>query len=653
VVNFCIAKSVMRRLRDLLPCRLRAALAERRAAVALIVAISAPVLIGFTALGTDVAYWYGSREAVQTAVDAAAISVAHFAAATTQHRAFEAVGVMAANQAVNNQFSGTSQCTTDAKTCEFNSSNLIVSVEACYKDGKGEGGGEIKCPGDPAYQSDKAASAGMSYPYGASVFVTANIPQPVFFIGALMNLHPTLQVQAASIIRINFTPPPNDTCALSTGDTGVSPGGAQSGLGSFHVGGVNFGSCGDSSLELTQSQMNTGYIGYLNQTAFYLNDNGGVLPTSPPQNVPAQAPSCSRLYNPSTPTINAGNPSSTSDDGTLVYFGPATTNGNDYSFSPILVEPGSGFCDVNNVCTLPAGAYCGGLQVNPGVTLNFVDHNGSANFMILDGNLVIPSNGISYGGANDLNAAFLFGGSSVGSLLQNTQTAIYPGQIQNGTLVYTTTTTTVVANTGNSLSADQICPGGVVPTGITPSGVPTCPAMTQVMNSLGQTNTTLSTTQTVAGQSTPAYVNNVGSTPFQQIDTYVTKITFKNGIPVYSQASETTTSGFYSGENGQYQQVSGKGGAINLSVNEVIGNNSAATPDANSDSCQVNDANNLFSSQTPAGNGYNFRGSAGQGYTQQVDTIMVCGTGPKLVANPTGAEIVASGTLADHIYLSQ
>ncbi|HET9148413.1 MAG TPA: pilus assembly protein TadG-related protein [Acetobacteraceae bacterium] len=650
-------------------------LASRRAAVALIVALAAPVLIGATALGTDVAYWYGSREALQTAVDAAAFSAAHFANVNASPQVIEAIAVLAANEAANNQFPGTSQCPTNlgpmslsavnSSACEFNPRNLTATITftsasglGCYKDGNGNGKGETKCPGNPAYDPAKAAKDSASAsPASTSyaVLVTATVPQPIFFSGFMNKttpggFQPKIQQQAQAMLRINYTPPPNNTCVTSAGNTGVSVGGASTGLGSFHVGGVSYGACGNADLQLTQNQMNRGYSGYLNKTAFHLSDNGGQLPASNPEGIPGTAPSCSNLYNPANPTINAGDPSSTTNNGMTVYFGPTNSTSSPYAFTPILIEPGSSFCDSNNVCTVPAGAYCGGLTVDPGVTVNFVANDGSENFLILDGNLVVPSSGAGYGSANDPNATFLFGGSSVGSLLQNTQTAVYPGQIQNGTLVYTTTTTTVLQNTGYSASEDQICPGGVVPTGITPSGTPTCPAVTQTTVG-GQTNTATSTTQTVQGQTTAAYYNNVGSTPFAQVDTYVTKITFKNGVPVYSQASETTSSGYYNSETATFD-LTQTGGQIGLSVNGSIGGNTSATSDAASNDCQASDANNLYSSQTPASDGYSFSGSAGKGYTQQTDTINICGTGPQLVANPNGAEIIASGTLTQHVYLT-
>ena len=51
-------------------------LADRRGVVGILFALAMPVLIGFTALGTEVGLWYLGRRNLQTAADVAAISAA-------------------------------------------------------------------------------------------------------------------------------------------------------------------------------------------------------------------------------------------------------------------------------------------------------------------------------------------------------------------------------------------------------------------------------------------------------------------------------------------------------------------------------------------------------------------------------------------------
>ena len=50
--------------------------ADERGALAVITALALPVLLGFAALGVDVAGWYAQSRAIQTAADAAAVSAA-------------------------------------------------------------------------------------------------------------------------------------------------------------------------------------------------------------------------------------------------------------------------------------------------------------------------------------------------------------------------------------------------------------------------------------------------------------------------------------------------------------------------------------------------------------------------------------------------
>src|SRR3954453_15688304 len=54
----------------------RTALADRRGAVGILFALAMPVLIGFTALGTEVGLWYLERRNLQTAADVSAIAAA-------------------------------------------------------------------------------------------------------------------------------------------------------------------------------------------------------------------------------------------------------------------------------------------------------------------------------------------------------------------------------------------------------------------------------------------------------------------------------------------------------------------------------------------------------------------------------------------------
>jgi len=98
--------------------RVRARFLTRRASVALIYGLSAPLLIGAAGLSVDVGYWYQTQTSLQSAADAAAMAAAQGAVAygitsSADTTTFGTGGggtlaLAAANQATNNQFNFTS-----------------------------------------------------------------------------------------------------------------------------------------------------------------------------------------------------------------------------------------------------------------------------------------------------------------------------------------------------------------------------------------------------------------------------------------------------------------------------------------------------------------------------------------------------------------
>jgi Flp pilus assembly protein TadG len=88
-------------------------LCDRRAAVALMIAIMAPLLIAATGLVVDVGYWYQEEVNLQNAADAAALAMAqgyitYNATTQTQQTQLQPLAVAAANNATSNQYSLTS-----------------------------------------------------------------------------------------------------------------------------------------------------------------------------------------------------------------------------------------------------------------------------------------------------------------------------------------------------------------------------------------------------------------------------------------------------------------------------------------------------------------------------------------------------------------
>lgn len=92
----------------------------RRAGVALIVALSAPLLVAATGMAVDMGYWYQQQESLQSAADAAALAAAqaevNYPGSVTTTANAEPFAVAAALNATNNQYpltstTGTTPCT--------------------------------------------------------------------------------------------------------------------------------------------------------------------------------------------------------------------------------------------------------------------------------------------------------------------------------------------------------------------------------------------------------------------------------------------------------------------------------------------------------------------------------------------------------------
>lgn len=592
--------------------RFASSLRDRRAAVAVIVALTAPVIVGFSALSVDVTYWYGTHEALQTAADAGALAAARLG--TINQAALQAVAANAANAATGDQFKFT--------------------------------------PGSASFIVAPSTS-----PNGVNVAVTAAAPGDKFLSSVVYSGTPILQASAVAALQGNYTPPPSATCFSSISYTYVTPNG--DGVGFTHVAGVDPVDCGNTSLIQPLTGFAQGQSGTVQDLPIRLNDNGGVLPAPGlTTNRPSYVPGCSASYDPSNPTASASAPSSVVANEVQTFFGPATLvqsagggwggwSGGDggyqqsavYSFAPIVVGPGSSFCDAANLCTIPAGAYCGGLQIDPGVTLDFVANQGTDQFQILDGNLLMSTSD-AFGPSNDPNAAFFFGGSQIGNLILDTQTTIYSGGLQNGVLVFTSSMTSDSTDGRGTSIVDQLCPLGVLPVGVASSGAPICPTeITSTSN--GVTTTTLDTGNTVDGPTTSPYTVPTNSA-YSTTDTYTTTVDFVNGQAVSWQEGETTTN-------------------TNLDLPTYGGNlgpNASSAPITAALASCTGSSSSLFNSSSSGTNpnlGLSYASGGGAvGTIALNNAVSVCGKGMPLIANPTGSELVAaSATGTSTVFLSQ
>lgn len=590
------------------------AVSRRRGAIALIVALSAPVLVGFGAMAVDLTYWYGTQESLQTAADAGALAAAR--TDSSDPLVLQTVAANAANAATGGIY-------------RFSAGSTALSI------------------------SQQGQTQGMA------VSVIASAATPLFLGGILGLQKPQLQASATAQLHNTYVPPASATCFSSSSYTYVAPNG-QGGFGFTHEAGVDPTTCGNTSLIQPLAPLQPGYSGQVQDMPIELTSGGGAIPNSSIANdVPSYVPSCSASYNPNAPTTSANTPSSVTNYGVTTYFGPATmvqSGGGwggftTYSFSPITVGPGSSFCDAQNLCIIPAGAYCGGLQINPGITLDFVTINGSDQFMLLDGNMLL-STADSFGTANDSTAKFYFGGSSIGSLILDTQTTIDASGVQNGTLVFTSTAVNRAVNGYGTTIVDQLCPLGVLPIGVDNNGNPICPTE-QTTSTNGVSTTYLNTTNTVTGPTTQGYTVQTNQR-YASYDTYTTTVSFMNGQATHWQAAESTATGLI-GNNGSFAKTNQQN--LNYAGNFGVNASSSASSTAPA-SCTSAASNGLFGTNTATNSpnlGLSYASSSGSaGSIALTDSVAVCGSGQQLIANPSGAELIAgSGGGSKTVFLSQ
>jgi Flp pilus assembly protein TadG len=696
----------MKNLLNQAACAIKLRLVGRRAAVAIMVALSAPVLLGMAGLVTDVTYWYGSRQAMQLAADAGAMAAARASGQSTQ-ATLETVAINAANMATNNRYA-------------FNSNNLVVTLT--------NGGASFKTPsGTQSVPSSSTSSTSFS-----TVTVTAKTPAPVFFSAIIGVPQGALAASASSTLRQNIQPPNNSTLLSLTGNTGPT----------FHVGGLNFVPNDQINQNFTSVGLNSGTSGQLQpNTAAYISNNNNTVNSGNTGTLnSSNAPPCTDLLGAlNASTLNKGSGATLTTTGITsttwnngqggtvkVYFGEGTTIQSTYhaasyyvpgygtftqsqcqqinyfygagtckyqkayysyvvptttdpnsgatvpEWGPVVVTPttsvdGSLYCAQNGAntptatCDIPAAAYCGGLTVNPGSTINFTNTGGDGQaFMILDGNAIMPNSAaptlVAYT-STDPQYSFNFGGSYVGGLLNTTQTTIYPGEIQQGAVVYTTTETQTLY-AGSYSYVDQVCPAGVLPDGLTSNSNAQCAGITQTTSN-GVTNTSTVGTGNSAGIATNSGYCPQGDTcgvngglsfsasqdnPVTFVDSYVTSVYFISGVPTYAQVSETSY--YCYGTTCSPDQASGN---LYLVTGQNINpNNSAPPPTTAQLTCSPGASNNLYNATTASNEGY----STASSYATQSDSVQVCGSGPKLVAIASNGTILVSAVNSSNLWMS-
>jgi Flp pilus assembly protein TadG len=354
---------------------------NRKAGIALIVAISLPFLIGAAGFATDAAFWFAQHAALQSAADAGALAAARALETTpgTAQTVLASDALAAANAASNNQFN-------------LAAASLSVSL----------------MPGD-----------------ARQVEVDASTPAKLFFspaahIGAF-NIH-TRAVAGVTYSRVST----QAVCQALDSFTYIFSTGFGT-LETAHSSGIDPYTCGQSALVPPQSAFcNSGVLNCVLDPVTNLlkvNVGGSLVPivfqVEPSgYSTPLGLPLTSVLA--TIPSLLGGMTS--------------TSTG-----VPTVYQQGSSNCP-GNVCTIAAGVYPGGIIIGPGVTFNFATNGsglGNNYFLLLNGNLVISTQATLGSGSN--NFVFLMLGATPGAYVSETQVQLNLAPISQGALTYTST----------------------------------------------------------------------------------------------------------------------------------------------------------------------------------------------------------------------
>jgi Flp pilus assembly protein TadG len=633
---------------------------RRRAAVAIMTALSAPVLLGMAGLVTDLTFWYGSHQAMEMAAEAGAMAAA--SSGQTSTATLRQIAINAANLATNNVYHFTTANLTLALNSE--GSTLIVPASSQLKNGGTS----------PPSQSGNVFS---------TVTVVATTPALKFFSEILPISNITLAGSATATLRQEINPnvaPSNIYAVTTTGPT-------------EHVSGDMFVPASQTTGQyVTQSPLSQGRSGQLVQGAYY----SGSAPTyqSATNTLPDNfAPPCKQLF---FQMNNGGSKTTATSTGitstiwtdpksgvsTEVYFGPGTVTYSakrrrgrvvgTYSgtIGAVTVDPTNPlFCanDSSNnpaaTCNVPAAAYCGGLDIYPGMTLNYVSvPNGlKNNFLILDGNATLPESGTSNyftQNPNNVNFAFHFGGSSVGAIVTASQSIVDPYGLSSGVLNFTSTQTTITYYNYNGYVqyADQVCQGAVLPTSLGSGGgsfgTPLCSNVVQT-GSGSSVVTSESSSQTNTGNvSGIVTVNFYANEPVKVTDVYSTQVYVINSIPVYTKETENTYFCYNNNSDPCSPTASDYQTSLSTQESGYLPAYQKGKPSLSTVPTCSNGGQSLYSSSTPAGTGFNYTTSSASGTDSQSDTLSVCGQGSPLVSLPYGSTQLIAPTLVANVFLS-
>jgi Flp pilus assembly protein TadG len=609
----------------------------RRASIAVMTALSLPMIVAIGGFTVDVGIWDGQQTALQAATDAGAVKAARDLAenAATAPATLEADAVAAANAASQNQFNLSSADLTTTQLTDARQVQVSASVPAQHFFS------QVLFP--TAVNISASSTAGVAYN-------TVSTQAKCYAVDSYTYLYST---------------------GFGTIDTSHS-----AGIDPFQCGGTLPAApaaynafCGGGVLGCDLDVLGLGND--LLPFAFQIGATGGPGGLTPVVG---------------TTVVTLANVVQTLD----ALLGGSALGGTP---TPLVLTQGSSLCP-GNVCTIAAGIYNGGITFGPNLTIDFVASGANNVFFIENGNLVINNQDTL--NATDPNALFFFGGASPGAYVAATQVEINTAPITSGSIILASTSTfqsdsligTQTSAPLSSMPAAQQdalnsgllsilgMPGqNLVGTnfvsviGVCPQATSTCsnpetqPAQNQstIIPSLGVISAILpSVTQSSA---LLAMISNEGET---STTTITSGVTFGNGVPTNWSQSETANNTLTNTIN-QVSAVLGKLGLPALLTAPVQGVLNLIAPSESS--TQTFADAGVFTGQTSIGAptcsgqpvlySKTIAPGFGPGFTDVLntagengaaagvatsDTVTICGTSPVASITPItpGTTIVAS-----------
>ena len=363
---------------------------DRKAAISLTVGLLAPLLVGAVAFAVDAGLWISQHTALQTATDAAAMKGARD---------------LSANPTITSA-TLTSDALAAAAAAAPNTLKTVIDSTT----------------GNTALGPNSNQTFNVTQPTATEVKVTASISGDVFF-SRVIDLLPGASSAFSVAIGASSTAGLPATCYSMDSYSYLF----STGLGAIdtaHSSGIDLYSCGGSPPSPPIS-----YVAY-----------GGVLGTS----LGSLAAGLVDQLLPFAITIEPNSPPPPPSASTLPIFDTvvAPVVQTVTNLTGLLVGDGAtasnhSIACSNNICTVPAGVYSGGLTlpgtVSAPVTVNFVaDSYGNNTFQIQNGDLIIPTSDT----VNANNAIFYFDGTTPGGLVETTQQQITT-PINTGAIVLT------------------------------------------------------------------------------------------------------------------------------------------------------------------------------------------------------------------------